>query len=213
MTFGEFVKDQRKNLPIVPTTEDCKGRTYIVTGANAGLGYECAKHLVKLSAKRVILGVRSISKGKKAQAKLEAETGRDGVVEVWQLDLGSYSSVKEFAAKVQELDRVDAVIENAGIALDTKSLSEGLETTLTVNIVSTFLLAVLVLPKLQESGRKFGTSPHLVVVGSGTALDVQEGELEKIDGDILDELSEGPMEASRYIFLEYCRNETNTLTE
>jgi len=212
MAFGEFVKDQRQNLPIVPTPADVKGKTYIVTGGNAGLGYECAKHLIKLSAKRVIIGVRSLSKGKEAKAKLEAETGREGVVEVWQLDLSSYASVKQFAAKVQELDRVDVVIENAGIALDTKTLSEGLETTLTTNVVSTFLLAVLVLPKLEESGRKFGTLPHLVVVGSNTALE-QKGELEKIDGDILDGLSARPIVASRYVFLGSRRNETNKLIE
>lgn len=192
MSFREFVKDQSKDLPIVPTTEDCKGKTYIVTGANAGLGYECAKHLIKLSAKKVILGVRSLSKGKEAKTKLEAETGCGGVVEVWQLDLGSFASVKEFAAKVQGLDRVDAIIENAGIALDTKTISEGLETTLTVNVVSTFLLAVLVLPKLKESAKRFGTLPHLVIVGSNTALGAK-GELEKVDGDILDSLSERPM--------------------
>ena len=48
--------------------------------------------------------------------------------------------------------------------------------------MSTMLLAVLVLPKLQESGKKFGISPHLVVVGSAVAFQA-EGELEKIDGD------------------------------
>ena len=188
-SFSEFVKDQHKHLPIVLTPRECQGATYIVTGANTGLGFECAKHLVRLSSKRVILGVRTLRKGEEAKAKIEAETGRKGVAEVWHLDLTSYDSVKEFAKKVQGLDRVDAIIENAGVALDKWSTAEGLETTLTVNDVSTMLLAVLVLPKLQESGKKFGILPHLVVVGSGVAFEAK-GELEKIDGDILEGLNQ-----------------------
>lgn len=188
--FIQFVKNQLTDLPIVPRPQDCKGATYIVTGANTGLGFECSKHLVQLSAKRVIIGVRTLSKGEEAKAKIEEETGRKGVLEVWHLDLTSYDSVKKFAVKVRELDRIDAIIENAGVALDKYAIEEGLETTLTVNDVSTMLLATLVLPKLQESARKFNNSPHLSVVGSAAAFEAK-GVLEKVDGDILGELSKG----------------------
>lgn len=123
-------------------------------------------------------------------AKIEDETGRKGVLEVWHLDLTSYDSVKEFATKVRELDRIDAIIENAGVALDKYAITEGLETTLTVNDVSTMLLAALVLPKLQESAEKFNNMPHLVMVGSAVAFEAK-GVLEKVDGDILWGLSRG----------------------
>ena len=116
---------------------------------------------------------------------------------MWQVELGSYDSVKKFANRLLAIDRVDVVIENASMALDQKTLSEGLETSLTVNVVSTFLLAALVLPKLQETGRKFGGSPHLVVVGSGAGFSGTEGELEKIEGDILEQISEGPILRNR----------------
>jgi NAD(P)-dependent dehydrogenase (short-subunit alcohol dehydrogenase family) len=188
--FIQFVKNQHTDLPIVPRPQDCKGATYIVTGANTGLGFECSKHLVQLSAKRVIIGVRTLSKGEEAKANIEDETGRKGVLEVWHLDLTSYDSVKKFVVKVRELDRIDAIIENAGVALDKYAIEEGLETTLTVNDVSTMLLAALVLPKLQESAKKFNNSPHLSVVGSAAAFEAK-GVLEKVDGDILGELSKG----------------------
>ena len=42
----------------------------------------------------------------------------------------------------------------------------GNESTITVNVVSTFLLALLLLPKLQESGNRFNTIPTLTVVSS-----------------------------------------------
>lgn len=190
MTFSDMVRTQYTTLPIVPTPQDCNGKTYIVTGANTGLGFECAKHLVRLSAVKVILGVRSLSKGETARSKIEAATGRKGVAEVWHLDLTSYESVQNFAKKVRGLDRVDAVIENASVALDKWTYAEGLETTLTVNVVSTFLLAALILQKLQESSKKFGNKPYLVVVGSGAGFS-QKGVLEKIDGDIFDGLNQG----------------------
>ena len=128
-----------------------------------------------------------MSRGEAAKAKIEKETGIEGVAQVWQLDLGSYDSVKEFAKKVQALDRVDAVVENASIALEKYTQNEGLETTLTVNVLSTILLASMVLPKLEQMAKTFDVLPHLAVVGSGTAFYVP-GLLEKIDGDIFEVL-------------------------
>jgi len=188
MSASQFEIDQKTPLPIVTTAESCKGRTYIVTGANTGLGYECAKHFVRLSSHKVILAVRSISKGEAAKERIEAETGVKGVAEVWELDLASYDSIKAFSKKVQELDRIDAIVENAAVALLHWSESEGLETTLTVNVTGTLLLTVLVLPKLQESAKKFGILPHISIIGSGVAFQAK-GELEKINGNILDGLN------------------------
>jgi hypothetical protein len=59
-----------------------------------------------------------------------------------------------------------------------------------------------VLPKLQESAKKFGISPHIVMVGSGVAFHAK-GILETIDGDILDGLTQGgqKMMRTRQVFL------------
>ena len=189
----EMVRDQYRHLPLVPTANDCAGGTYIVTGANTGLGFEAAKHLVHLQAKKVIIGVRSLSKGEDAKAKIEAEVGRRGIVDVWQLDLASFQSVNNFAKRVDTLDRVDAIIENAGVAMLQKTMSEGLETSITVNVVSTLLLASLVLPKLQQSAQQFNITPHLVLVGSETAFQAK-GVLEKVNGDIFESLTRGSIE-------------------
>ncbi|KAF2096857.1 NAD(P)-binding protein [Rhizodiscina lignyota] len=196
MSIFADIRDQFIYLPIVSTTSKCEGGTYIVTGSNTGLGLECAKHLVQLSAKTVILGVRSLSKGDAAKARIEAETGRKGVVEVWHLDLSSYATVVEFAEKIKKLDRLDAIVENASVGLTERIPAEGLESSLTVNVVSTFLLAVLVLPKLEESAKKFGIETNLAVIGSAV-YSYGKGVLEKIDGDILDGLDASSM-ANRY---------------
>ncbi|KAH8902365.1 NAD(P)-binding protein [Coniochaeta sp. PMI_546] len=183
-SFFEFWASQRIDLPIVPTPSTIHGGTYIVTGGNHGLGLQAAKHLVRLTASRVILSSRSLAKGEAALAEIERDTGIRGVAEVWQLDLGNFASVKAFAKKAMGLERIDALIENASIALDRWTESEGMETTIAVNVVGTFLLGVLVFPKLVESGKKFGITPHLSIVGSGAGFH-SVGVLEGIEGDIL----------------------------
>lgn len=170
-SFTEFACEQHTSLPLVPTPETCKGATYIVTGSNVGLGLEAARHLSALGAARVILAVRNTRAGEAAKAEIEASTKTSGVLEVWTLDLSSFDSVKAFAKRVTEqLDRLDGVIENAGVALLNFSLTEGYESTITINVLSTFLLAVLLLPKLKQSAKQFGILPHLTIVASETGF-------------------------------------------
>src|SRR4051794_32669300 len=98
------IHEQFKKLPVLTHDATCRGKTYIVTGANVGLGLETARHLVKSSAAKVILAVRNIEAGKKAKADIEHTTGRSGVVEVWQLDLASVESMKAFAQRSSTLE-------------------------------------------------------------------------------------------------------------
>jgi retinol dehydrogenase 12 len=145
---------------------DCTGKTIIVTGANIGLGKEAVRHFVRLNASKVIIAVRSIVKGKAAQAEIEASTHRTGVTEVWELDLSSYASVKLFSARAAGLPRVDAVVANASIATRKFELAEENESTITVNVVSTILLVLLLLPTISASASKWGFVPVITVVTS-----------------------------------------------
>ena len=147
-------------------THDFSNQTIIVTGANVGLGFETARHFTRLNAAKVILAVRSKAKGAAAKADIERTTQRLGVVEVYPLDLSSYASVKKFAAMVSELPRIDVLLENAAIAVTEFEMMEENESSITVNVVSTFLLALLTLPALRRSGEKFGIVPRICVVSS-----------------------------------------------
>lgn len=147
-------------------THSFSGQTVIITGSNTGLGLEAARHCTRLGAAKVILAVRTISKGEAAKESIESSTNRKGVVEVWPLDLGSYESVKDFAKKAEKLDRLDVLLENAGIAKEVYTTLEDNEATITTNVVSTFLLGLLLLPKLRETGQKFNTTPHLTITCS-----------------------------------------------
>ncbi|KAL1304753.1 hypothetical protein AAFC00_003691 [Neodothiora populina] len=151
--------------PALPKSS-CEGKTVIVTGANVGLGYEAAKHFVRLGAEKVILGCRSVEKGQTAAEAIEREEHRTGVVEVWQLDLSKYESVEQFAKKVDGLKRIDMIIENAGIATEKFSKAEADESTITVNVVSTFLLALLALPALKRTAETYSITPTLTIVSS-----------------------------------------------
>jgi NAD(P)-dependent dehydrogenase (short-subunit alcohol dehydrogenase family) len=160
-----FLYDQLFVTPPYPT-QSFTGQTIIVTGSNVGLGLEAARHFTRLNASKVILAVRNTKAGEAAKSAIEKSTKCTGVVEVWELDLGSYASVKAFATKAQSLERVDVLLENAGIAVSTFRLAEQDESTITVNVVSTFLLGFLMLPKLQDSATKFSTKTYLNIVSS-----------------------------------------------
>lgn len=165
--FPTFLYSQLFVTPKYPD-HDFTGQTIIVTGSNVGLGFEAVRHLVRLNAARVIIACRTISKGEKAKEEILSSTKRkDDCIEVWKLDLSDYDSVKAFAERAEGLDRLDAVIENAGVSNSDWSFDEkGEETTIKTNVISTFLLALLLLPKLREAGKKYETKTRLEIVTS-----------------------------------------------
>ncbi|GAW13922.1 hypothetical protein ANO14919_033140 [Xylariales sp. No.14919] len=144
------------------------GQVVIVTGSNVGLGFEAARHFARLDAAKVILAVRNVEAGKAAKKLIETSTKRPGCCEVWHIDLASFASVKAFGTRAAALPRLDVVVENAAVANPTDfAISEGHERHITVNVISTTLLALLLLPKLEETSRAFpGSSPRLTCVTS-----------------------------------------------
>ena len=166
MALVKFLRDQLFTTLPYPQ-ESAAGQTVIVTGANVGLGFEAAKHFVRLGAAKVILAVRDEEKGEAARRSIHDSEKGQRVAEVWSLDLCSYESVKQFAERAREtLPRVDVLLENAGVAKYAYSVAEDNETSITVNVVSTFLLALLLLPKLQETAIRYNVTPHLTIVTS-----------------------------------------------
>ncbi|TVY45350.1 Short chain dehydrogenase, partial [Lachnellula occidentalis] len=161
----------------LPLPGTFKAQTVIITGANTGLGLATAQHILNLGATKVILGVRSISKGEEAKTKLSAETTNPSAsIEVWQVDLGSFVSVKAFADRAARLEKLDTAIMNAGLATGKWALSaeEGWETHIQVNVLSTVLLSLLLLPTLVRTAHSSsfpGARPHLTIVGSDVHAD------------------------------------------
>lgn len=149
-------------------TKSFEGQTILVTGSNVGLGFEAARHFARLNAAKVILAVRNVEAGEAAKKDIEASTKRPGCCEVWKLDLTSSASVKALGERAAALPRLDVVVENAAVANPSAFVvAEGHERHITVNVINTFLLALLLLPKLQATSKVFpGSSPRLTCVTS-----------------------------------------------
>ena len=149
-----------------------KGQTILVTGANAGVGLEAVKHFARLGASRIVLGVRSFEKGQPVKDVITSDTSLTTEIDVWEVDLDSFASVKAFAAKCDQLPRLDVAIMNAGMVTGKYELSaDGWEKTLQVNVLCTALLSCLLMPLLVRS-RKVnpGSTPHLSIVSSDAHL-------------------------------------------
>ena len=165
-SFANFIHTQLI-LKIPIPTATFASKTAIITGASSGLGKEAAKHIVRLGASKVILGCRNVSKGNKARLEIESSLRcSPNIIEVWELDVESPSSIKNFVKQVNELPRVDALINNAGIQTIEYQVVYGTERTIAVNVVGTFLLALQLIPKLKETAKAFKVAPHMTFVAS-----------------------------------------------
>ncbi|PNS16924.1 hypothetical protein CAC42_4888 [Sphaceloma murrayae] len=161
---------QQKRNPPAPSTHSFANRTIIVTGSNTGLGYESALQFHRQGCARLILGVRNTSSGQSAASRIRALSSGTGSVEVWQLDMLDYESIKAFAGRVErELERLDVAVLNAGVFSAKPEVGRyGFERTVQVNVLATVLLGLLLLPKLRAGAVQGGEKPVLEFVGSGT---------------------------------------------
>lgn len=117
---------------------DLRGRTILVTGANAGIGYWCVEQLAARGA-RVLLGCRSSERAQVAVDAVRAHVP-DADLRVLPLDLGSLDSIARAAAAVDE--KLDAVICNAGVkaANPDARTSDGLDLMMGTNFLGHFAL-------------------------------------------------------------------------
>lgn len=88
-------------------------------------------------------------------------------LEVWDLDLSSYQNVLAFGNRVcRELPRLDAFIANAAMEIQSFQTAEKLEKQLAVNVVSTFMSAIAVLPALRRTSEEYKVQTTLTFCGS-----------------------------------------------
>ena len=126
-----------------------KGKTFVITGANTGLGYEAARVLSDKGA-RVVIACRS---EKKANDAMERILKQDNQAELdyVPLDLGKLDSVERCALQLQAEDKIDVLINNAGIMVPPYELTaDGFESQFGVNHLGPFALTGLLLDKLAE---------------------------------------------------------------
>lgn len=172
-TLLSFLYNQLFVTPPLSPTLSFAGQTVIVTGSNVGLGFSAAQQIAQRGASKVILAVRTVAKGEIAAQRIRDSlpSSSKTQLDVWPLDLSSYQSVKDFAARANaELERLDVLLENAGVGMFEFTLQEEDEASIKTNVLSTTLLALLLLPKLRESAQKFGIVPRAVIVSSNVGF-------------------------------------------
>jgi NAD(P)-dependent dehydrogenase (short-subunit alcohol dehydrogenase family) len=137
------------------------GQTWIVTGANSGLGLETVKGLASKGA-TVVMACRTPSKAENAALEVRRETP-SAKLELEQLDLASLKSVEAFVARLKTSQPVvDGLVNNAGIMAIPRTLTaDGFEMQLGTNHLGHFALSLQLLPLLE--GAK---APRLVNVAS-----------------------------------------------
>ena len=138
------------------------GKTYVITGATSGTGFEATRILLSKGAKVVMLN-RNPNKSAVAIGRLQQEFGEHCPISVIQMDLARLDSVRSAAAQVIEMvPQIDALICNAAIAQVAKQeiTEDGFESQLGVNHFAHFLLCGLLFSRIEAS------SGRIVVVGS-----------------------------------------------
>jgi NAD(P)-dependent dehydrogenase (short-subunit alcohol dehydrogenase family) len=145
-------------------------RIALVTGANKGIGFEVARQLMRKGF-HVFLGARDPEVGKAAAEKLRKESekeGHTGISAFLKIDISKPDSVQGAAEEFsRQSDRLDALVNNAGILLDDDKdvltiTPEIFETTLRTNTLGPLLVSQAFVPFLKKSD-----APRIVNVSSG----------------------------------------------
>lgn len=129
---------------------ELSGRTFLVTGANTGIGYQTALDLARRGG-RVFVACRSAVRGAEAVSSLRAAAGSDEVLPL-TLDLADLDSVRACAADFLARDEpLHVLINNAGLAGRQGVTKQGFELAFGVNHLGHFLLTGLLLDRLRDS--------------------------------------------------------------
>jgi len=125
------------------------GKVCVVTGATSGIGKATAAALARLGATVVLVG-RDRSRTEAAAAEISSVSASPPRVEI--ADLASLDQVRELASRLAEQERIDVLVNNAGLVLgERRTTPDGFEHVFALNHLAPFLLTSLLLPKLTAS--------------------------------------------------------------
>lgn len=141
-----------------------EGSVFLITGGNAGIGYFIAEQLSTTGA-TVVLGSRDPAKAEAAMASIRSRVP-DAHVRAVRLDLADLRSLGA-AAESLAVERLDAVVHNAGVALDDpprRETQDGHEVMFGTNHLGHFALTARLMPLLSAA-----PAARIVTVGSFAA--------------------------------------------
>lgn len=171
--MGDFLKNENK--PPLDCDARLDGKTVVISGTTAGIGYATAQLLASKGARLVCLN-RNIEKSQLLEADLKNRFGCE--VETIIADFSSLASTKECANRLLSLPiPIDILIHNSGVYHTQRTFSaDGIEIVFQVNHLSSFVLNFLLKEKLKQENRA-----RIIHVNS-------EGHRFALDGIHLDDL-------------------------
>lgn len=151
MKFKKYID---KNIP------DLSDKLIVVTGANSGLGFELTKQIAYKHGK-VLMACRNLEKANAAKEKILKEIP-DASLDVIKYDQADFSSIEEFAKKIEDL-KIDSFVFNAGIYHPRKYLKtvDGFPLTIGTNYVGAYYLT-----RLLDKSFKNGNIKRAIFVSS-----------------------------------------------
>ena len=143
---------------------DQTGKCFVVTGANAGIGFAAAQALAAKNA-RVVMACRSEERARAAMDRIRRVHPAADLAFL-PLDQADLASVRNAAALAAAEPRIDALINNAGVMVPPLSYTkDGFEMQFGVNHLGTFALTALMLPMLEKTAADHGEA-RVVVTAS-----------------------------------------------
>ncbi|KAK9838928.1 hypothetical protein WJX74_006078 [Apatococcus lobatus] len=147
---------------------DQSGKTFLITGSNAGLGFEAAK-VLSANKGHVIMATRNPDKAMEAIAEIKKEVGEQVSLEFLHLDLTDFSSVKRAAAKLEQRP-INVLVNNASVAAPKDDIGrktiDGFEITMQTNFFGPRLFTKL----LTENVRSATPSRIIWQAASGESM-------------------------------------------
>lgn len=174
-------------------------KSVIITGANSGIGFECAMQMSKLAPNdQIILACRNIQAGNEAIQKIKQKTNHKNLI-CLPLNLASLQSIRDFKTTFLKLPNpaITALVNNAGLQNISKTAytKEGFEITFGTNHLGGFYLTLLLLPYIEKNGSitftasdthdpatKTGIEPPVFTTGKELAFPKETSEKENIVG-------------------------------
>jgi len=135
------------------TSIDLRDQTFVITGANTGIGRANALALAERKVGRLIIAARSLERTQPVLDEVRAKNP-DGTAEFVALDLGDLASVRRAADEILERDvAVDVLVNNAGIAGVQGQTKDGFELAFGTNHVGHYLWSEKLLPLVVRAPR------------------------------------------------------------
>lgn len=171
----QFIKKGK----LCESNTDLTGKTVMITGGNAGIGYETALDMAKRNA-RVVIACRNEQKAKKAVEDIKISAGTMSVVYLI-VDFAEIADIRRAADEfIGKEDRLDILINNAGIIAYGKT-KDGFDAMFGVNHLGYFMFTNLLMPLMRKTAK---STPVRIINVSSMAYKFGKIDFDNLNPDV-----------------------------